>query len=317
MKRVFYLILASMCVTIWANAQKLRFSQPHGFYDAEFTTEILCDVDLPEGVIIHYTLDGSEPTLESPIYTQPLHVKGNTIVRAVALSDTEAFTKVTSATYLFLDDVLKQTNTPEGYPAEWGSYTDIWGTAIADYEMDPEMTSDPVLAEKIREGFLSLPVLSILTDKDNLFNILTDKDNLFNPEPDPDTGGIYIFTGPPVGDNTGHGWTRFANVELFGGTYLDEHGNEVPHDMHVSCGLRLHGGHGRLAEKNPKRRNMARRTSNTLSLERMSPISSTSLCCAVISAIRGSIGWSRIVGKHNTPVMCGHVVCSVRWVGQA
>ena len=242
MKRVFYLILASMCVTIWANAQKLRFSQPHGFYDAEFTTEILCDVDLPEGVIIHYTLDGSEPTLESPIYTQPLHVKGNTIVRAVALSDTEAFTKVTSATYLFLDDVLKQTNTPEGYPAEWGSYTDIWGTAIADYEMDPEMTSDPVLAEKIREGFLSLPVLSILTDKDNLFN----------PEPDPDTGGIYIFTGPPVGDNTGHGWTRFANVELFGGTYLDEHGNEVPHDMHVSCGLRLHGGHGRLAEKNPK-----------------------------------------------------------------
>ena len=180
MKRVFYLILASMCVTIWANAQKLRFSQPHGFYDAEFTTEILCDVDLPEGVIIHYTLDGSEPTLESPIYTQPLHVKGNTIVRAVALSDTEAFTKVTSATYLFLDDVLKQTNTPEGYPAEWGSYTDIWGTAIADYEMDPEMTSDPVLAEKIREGFLSLPVLSILTDKDNLFN----------PEPDPDTGGI-------------------------------------------------------------------------------------------------------------------------------
>ena len=242
MKRVFYLILASMCMTIWANAQKLRFSQPHGFYDAEFTTEILCDVDLPEGVIIHYTLDGSEPTLESPIYTQPLHVKGNTIVRAVALSDTEAFTKVTSATYLFLDDVLKQTNTPEGYPAEWGSYTDIWGTAIADYEMDPEMTSDPVLAEKIREGFLSLPVLSILTDKDNLFN----------PEPDPDTGGIYIFTGPPVGDNTGHGWTRFANVELFGGTYLDEHGNEVPHDMHVSCGLRLHGGHGRLAEKNPK-----------------------------------------------------------------
>ena len=242
MKRVFYLILASMCVTIWANAQKLRFSQPHGFYDAEFTTEILCDVDLPEGVIIHYTLDGSEPTLESPIYTRPLHVKGNTIVRAVALSDTEAFTKVTSATYLFLDDVLKQTNTPEGYPAEWGSYTDIWGTAIADYEMDPEMTSDPVLAEKIREGFLSLPVLSILTDKDNLFN----------PEPDPDTGGIYIFTGPPVGDNTGHGWTRFANVELFGGTYLDEHGNEVPHDMHVSCGLRLHGGHGRLAEKNPK-----------------------------------------------------------------
>ena len=242
MKRIFYLILAFMCMTVSATAQKLRFSQPHGFYDAPFTTEILCDVDLPEGVTIRYTLDGSEPTMESLAYTQPLRVEGNTIVRAVALSDTEPFTKVTSATYLFLDDVLEQTNSPEGYPEEWGNYTDIWGTAIADYEMDPEMTSDPVLASKIREGLKSLPVLSILTDKDNLFN----------PEPDPDTGGIYIFTGPPVGDDTGHGWTRFANVELFGGTYTDENGNEVPHDMHVSCGLRLHGGHGRLAEKNPK-----------------------------------------------------------------
>jgi hypothetical protein len=242
MKRIFYLMLVFLCLTVSVRAQKLRFSQPHGFYDAAFTTEILCDTLLPEGASIRYTLDGSEPTLSSQAYTEPISVSGNTIVRAVALTETEQITKVTSATYLFLDDVLKQTDTPEGYPTEWGSYTDIWGTAIADYGMDPEMTSDPVLAEKIREGFLSLPVLSIVTDKDNLFN----------HDPDPETGGIYIFTGPPVGDNTGHGWTRFANVELFGGTRIDEDGNEVPHDMHVSCGLRLHGGHGRLAEKNPK-----------------------------------------------------------------
>ena len=242
MKRIFYLMLVFLCLAVSVRAQKLRFSQPHGFYDAAFTTEILCDTLLPEGASIRYTLDGSEPTLSSQAYTEPISVIGNTVVRAVALTETEQVTKVTSATYLFLDDVLKQTDTPEGYPTEWGSYTDIWGTAIADYGMDPEMTSDPILAKKIREGFLSLPVLSIVTDKDNLFN----------HDPDPETGGIYIFTGPPVGDNTGHGWTRFANVELFGGTRIDEDGNEVPHDMHVSCGLRLHGGHGRLAEKNPK-----------------------------------------------------------------
>ncbi|MBQ2360203.1 MAG: CotH kinase family protein, partial [Prevotella sp.] len=61
---------------------------------------------------------------------------------------------------------------------------------------------------------------------------------------DPDRGGIYIFTGPPVGDNTGHGWTRPASVELFGGPQQ--------HDLSTDCGVRLHGGHGRLAEKNPK-----------------------------------------------------------------
>jgi hypothetical protein len=235
---LFSIFLCS--VGTWA--QKLTFSQPHGFYEKAFTTEITPDTVLPEGVTIHYTLDGSLPTEKSKAYTKPIAVSGNTIVRAVALADTGQVTKVTSATYLFLDDVLKQSNTPKGYPTEWGSYTDIWGTAIADYEMDPEMTGDATLAKKIREGLLSLPVLSIVTDKDNLFS----------HENDPGTGGIYIFTGPPVGDPTGHGWTRQANVELFGGTRIDENGNEVPHDMHVSCGLRLHGGHGRLAEKNPK-----------------------------------------------------------------
>ena len=96
------------------------------------------------------------------------------------------------------------------------------------------MTTDPVLAPKIVEGLKSLPVLSIVTDKDNLFS----------HENDEERGGIYIFTGPPVGDATGHGWTRPTSVELIGGPQQ--------HDLTIDCGLRLHGGHGRLAEKNPK-----------------------------------------------------------------
>ena len=47
-----------------------------------------------------------------------------------------------------------------------------------------------------------------------------------------------------MGDATGHGWTRPTSVELFGGPQQ--------HDLSTSCGIRLHGGHGRLAEKNPK-----------------------------------------------------------------
>jgi hypothetical protein len=74
--------------------------------------------------------------------------------------------------------------------------------------------------------------------------VVTDKGNLFNKEPDENTGGIYIFTGPPVGDNTGNGWTRQCSAELFGGPQN--------HNFTIDCGLKLHGGHGRLAEKNPK-----------------------------------------------------------------
>ena len=229
--RYFIAALAALLpASIWA--QQLQFSQPHGFYDQSFSLSI-SGSDLPEGVPIRYTLDGSEPTQQSKAYTKALTISGTTILRAAAVADTGLVSPIATATYLFVGDVLHQSNTPQGYPTQWGRYTDISGTAKADYEMDPEMTDDATLRPKIIEGLKSLPVLSIVTDKDNLFS----------HENDPDRGGIYIFTGPPVGDNTGHGWTRPASVELFCSEQLD---------FSTTCGLRLHGGHGRLAEKNPK-----------------------------------------------------------------
>ena len=234
-RKILLLAGLAACLITNTKAQKLTFSQPHGFCDAPFSLEMAVEdsVAHPQATI-RYTLDGSEPTDASKAYTSPLAIKGNTIVRAVCLADTGQVTPIATATYLFMDDVLKQPNNPQGYPSEWGAYTQEWGTAIADYEMDPEMTNDASLRPKIIEGLKQLPVLSIVTDKDNLFS----------HENDSVTGGIYIFTGPPVGDATGHGWTRPASVELFGGP---QH-----HDLSVNCGLRLHGGHGRLAEKNPK-----------------------------------------------------------------
>ena len=216
-------------------AQKLTFSQPHGFCDAPFSLTIAVTGNaLPEGAVIRYTVDGSAPILESQVYTNPLSINTTTILRAAAFSDTGRLTAIATATWIFAADVLKQSDHPEGYPEEWGKYTQISGTATADYGMDPEMAADPVLAPKIIEGLKSLPVLSIVTDKDHLFS----------HENDEDRGGIYIFTGPPVGDATGHGWTRPASIELMGGPQT--------YDLTVDCGLRLHGGHGRLAEKNPK-----------------------------------------------------------------
>ena len=215
-------------------AQKLKFSQPHGFCDQPFELQITPSKSVD--ATIRYTLDGSEPTAQSAAYTAPLNVSGTAIIRAAAIGPDGAVTPVATATYLFMDDVLSQSNTPAGYPDKWGKYTDISGTATADYEMDPEMTNDPVLRPKIIEGLKSLPVLSIVTDKDNLFS----------HENDEERGGIYIYTGPPVGDPTGKSWTRPVSAEMFGadatGTY----------DFSVTCGLRIHGGHGRLAEKNPK-----------------------------------------------------------------
>ena len=230
MKRLNHILL--LCLVAVSGVAQPQFSKPHGLYDGgSLTVAISGDV----AAKIFYTTDGSTPTTASAKYTAPLTIQKTTILRAIEQIG-DSLSPVGTASYIFVNSVLNQSNNPVGYPAEWGYYTDVnrWERAIADYEMDQEMTSNPTLRPKIIEGLKQLPILSVVSDKDNFFS----------HENDPDRGGIYIFTGPPVGDATGHGWTRPSSVELFGGPQQ--------HDLSTSCGIRLHGGHGRLAEKNPK-----------------------------------------------------------------
>ena len=208
-----------------------KFSLPHGLYDENSIHVTITPTDA--SAVVYYTTDGSTPTSGSTRYASPLTLSKTTLLRAIEVIDGKA-SAITTASYIFINSVLSQPNNPEGYPAEWGKYAQINGRAIADYEMDPEMTNDPVLRPKIIEGLKQIPILSVVTDKDNLFS----------HENNEETGGIYIFTGPPVGDPTGNGWTRQCSAELFGGPQN--------HDFTIDCGLKLHGGHGRLAEKNPK-----------------------------------------------------------------
>lgn len=229
--RKLYLLIFLLCVALFINAQP-RFSLPHGIYDSSSITVAISHDDASAEV--YYTTDGSMPSHLSHRYTSPLTISKTTILRAVLVRNNENVSPITTASYLFLSSFLSQPNNPEGYPDKWGKYTQRSGTAKADYEMDPEMTGDPVLREKITQGLYTLPILSIVSDKDNFFS----------HEKNSETGGIYIYTGPPVGDNTGNGWTRQASAELFGGPQQ--------HDFTTDCGVRLHGGHGRLPEKNPK-----------------------------------------------------------------
>ena len=219
-----------MLISAAAMAQP-KFSMPHGLYDKSSINVTITPTNA--GAEVYYTTDGSTPTAASTRYTSPLTLNKTTLLRAIEVAGDKSST-ITTASYIFVASVLSQPNNPEGYPAEWGQYTQFGGTAVADYEMDPEMTNDATLRPKIIEGLKQIPILSVVTDKDNLFS----------HENNEETGGIYIFTGPPVGDPTGNGWTRQCSAELFGGPQQ--------HDLTIDCGLKLHGGHGRLAEKNPK-----------------------------------------------------------------
>ncbi len=228
-------ITIAFCCTLNTMAQTVVFNRAHGFVDKPFSlTMSLSEGELATGQTIRYTLDGTVPTTKSPSYRSAIQIKHNTILRAAIIQADTVASEVTTATYLFANDVLSQGNSPEGYPDMWGPYSSIYGDAIADYEMDPEMTEDATLKDKIAAGLTAIPTLSIVTDKDNFFN----------HDYDEETGGIYIYTGAPVGNSEGRDWERPISMELFGGAQ--------EHDLTVDCGVKIHGGHSRLAEKNPK-----------------------------------------------------------------
>ncbi|MBO4590313.1 MAG: CotH kinase family protein [Bacteroidaceae bacterium] len=204
------------------------FSQRHGLFTQGFSLRIECDAP---GARIFYTTDGSLPSAQSTPYTKELDIRHTTVLRAVAVEG-DSCSAVTTASYLFVDDILSQDNSPAGYPSEWGPYATISGNAQADYEMDPEIVSAE--RDDIVRGLLQLPVVSLATDKDHFFS----------NEKDGAKGGIYIYTGAPAGSGYGRGWERPVSFELFGG--------EEEHDLQVDCGVKLHGGHSRLPEKSPK-----------------------------------------------------------------
>lgn len=65
---------------------------------APFTVELKVN---DENAAIHYTLDGSKPDETSPVYTSPISVSSNTVLRAVSIIPGALVSDTVNATYLF------------------------------------------------------------------------------------------------------------------------------------------------------------------------------------------------------------------------
>ena len=226
LRRLFFLT-AWLFISLSPSHAEPVFNRLHGVCKSPFLLKISSS---ETGVVVRYTLDGSEPVATSPQFTSNIYVKSTTIIRAAEFRDDVRCSDIVTASYIFPASVLEQPALPEGYPSTWGKYVTMSGTAPADYEMDPELTSISSYAKKIKDAFYSIPVVSIVTDKGNLFN----------KQKDEQTGGIYIYVGNT--ESNGRGWERPASVELMGDG----------HDLTTTCGLKIHGGQSRLPEKSPK-----------------------------------------------------------------
>ncbi len=205
------------------------FSIRHGFYEQPF----LLEIQSFNGENVLYTLDGSLPEIENGIlYNNPIYIDTTVVVRAVTTVSNKT-SKAVTRTYIFPQTIKNQPDDPVGYPSKWGPFSTIDGYAPADYGMDPEICSNPQYKDLLVPALTSIPSISVVTDKGFLFSDSTD----------PETGGIYIYTNPPTG-GLGKDWERPVSIE-----YLLPNGGQ---GFQIDCGIRIHGGHSRVPEKNPK-----------------------------------------------------------------
>ncbi|MBN2327162.1 MAG: chitobiase/beta-hexosaminidase C-terminal domain-containing protein, partial [Candidatus Omnitrophica bacterium] len=189
------------------------FSQDHGFYDEPFTVTLATQT---ENAAIRYTTDCTDPTESNgTLYTGPITIDRLTPLRAAAFKPGFEPSRISTQTYIFLDDVLQQVR-PEGYPSAWGN------NVSADYGMDPDVINDPRYRDTIRDDLQSLPVMSLVSEPDYFFG---------------SRDGIYTHP-----ENKGIAWERPCSTEFF----FPDGSRE---GFQVNNGIRIQGGYSRIPDR--------------------------------------------------------------------
>jgi hypothetical protein len=188
----------------------IQFSHQHGFYTNPFSLSLTCAT---AAVTVRYTTNGAVPTATSGrIYSAPIPIDQTTVVRAAAYRAGSLPSKVEARTFLFLNDVIRQSTNgtaPPGWPATWGAN-------VVDYGMDPDIVNAAAYKDTIQSDLQAIPSFSIVADLDDLFG----------------ANGIYSN---PGGDT--RTWERPCSIELI---YPDD-----TEGFQINCGIRLRGGFSR------------------------------------------------------------------------
>ena len=112
-----------------------RFDHVRGFYEAPFAVTVTCD---SPGAAIHFTTDGSVPTeTQGSLYVGPIPVQGTMTLRAVAVKPGWLSSAVSTHTYLFLADVVRQST------------------------LSKTITGDRTWGPQLRDALLGLPSISL------------------------------------------------------------------------------------------------------------------------------------------------------------
>ncbi len=191
--------------------EPVEFSHNRGFYEAPFDLTL---TTAAVGADIFYTLDGSEPRPSSGIrYSGAIPIATTSTVRAAAFTESEGALHSHTSSFIFLDDVLDQPDSPPGFPSTWQP-----GIG-ADYGFDRSVATE----EQLKASLRSLPTVSLVMAVDDWFD----------PSTDPAIGGIYSNSV----NGRGFEWERPISAEFF----------DFPHgqEIQVNCGIRIFGNASR------------------------------------------------------------------------
>ncbi|MFC2125095.1 CotH kinase family protein [Bacteroidota bacterium] len=195
---------------IYKQAIPPDFSLEGGFFTEDQILEFFME---EENAIIRYTLNGSEPDETSTIYTGPISLKNR-------LGDPNIISEISTNAdpYLWLPGWIP----PAG---EVFKATTVRARVFKDGYLPSDIITNTYFIDKdIHNRYPTIPIISIVTDYDHLFN---------------DTTGIYVPGITHVPGNNGSGnyfqdWERPAHIEFF------EVGGELGFAQDV--GIRIQGG---------------------------------------------------------------------------
>ncbi len=193
--------------------EDVTFAPGRGFYDSPASVTLACPTP---GAEIWYSLDATNPGHQNgQKYTGPIAVSRTTCIRAVGIKTGWMDSLIVSHSYLFLDDIIRQSSSPAGFPSSWGYKT-------ADYAMDQRVVDDPAYSGEIKEDLKSIPVVCIVIPNADFF------------------GSDGIYANPTLREEAFEGqaaWgdkaERAASME-----WIDPAGDQFG----MNAGLRIHGG---------------------------------------------------------------------------
>lgn len=171
---------ANAASSLTAITPKVSASVSRGFFQDPFQLVLACG---DATATIRYTTDGSEPTdTTGSVYSAPLTVSATTVLRAVAFNPAKIPSLPVTHSYIYLDQVLAQSNTPAGFPTNWGPNASFPGGVVpADYEVDTDpirtdptnaaSAIDPVKQQRLKDGLRELPIVSLSVPMIDMFGV--------------------------------------------------------------------------------------------------------------------------------------------------